>query len=111
MSINKTIEKDAQEKGYEYVYKNFRTLNNLRLEEEEEQEKTRNLKFNKSLDTKESQNNDKSKSKNILYSSSFLPQILPSYPIKYIINRDSFKGIIKKAEIEEEKYKRGEKLT
>ena len=35
ISINKEIEKDLEEKGIDYVCKSFRTLNNMRKEEEE----------------------------------------------------------------------------
>jgi hypothetical protein len=120
VSINKEIEKDLEEKGYDYVCKNFRTLNNMRMEEEEleKSKKINNLFTKKNSETEDKNqngngNSDKSKTDrtNNSLSSHLLPNILPAYPLKYIINRNSLNHVLKKASQDEDNIKRGEKLN
>ena len=122
VSINKEIEKDLDEKGYDYVCKNFRTLNNMRMEEEEN-EKNKKLSniFSKKNSEAEDQNQNgdgdgdgdkiKTNRTNNSPSSHFLPNILPAYPLKYIINRNSLNSVLKKVSQDEDNIKRGEKLN
>ena len=116
-SINKEIEKDLDEKGYDYVCKNFRTLNNMRTEEEREKSnKISNIFTKKNSETEDQNptgNGDKSKTNrtNNSLSSHFLPNILPAYPLKYIINRNSLNSVLKKVSQDEDNIKRGEKLN
>lgn len=122
ISINKEIEKDLEEKGIDYVCKSFRTLNNMRKEEEEleKSNKMNNIFTKKNSETEEqnksqSQNGNDDKNKNDKtnnsLSSHFLPNILPAYPLKYIINRNSLNHVLKKVSQEEDDIKRGEKLN
>ena len=120
VSINKEIEKDLDKKGYDYVCKNFRTLNYMRMEEEEREKsnKINNIFTKKNTETKEQNQNgngngDKSKTNktNNSFSSNFLPNILPAYPLKYIINRNSLNNVLKQVSQDEDKIKRGEKLN
>ena len=120
VSINKEIEKDLDEKGYDYVCKNFRTLNYMRMEEEEHEKnnKINNIFTKKNTETEEQNQNgngngDKSKTNktNNSFSSNFLPNILPAYPLKYIINRNSLNNVLKQVSQDEDKIKRGEKLN
>ena len=120
VSINKEIEKDLDEKGYDYVCKNFRTLNYMRMEEEEHEKnnKINNIFTKKNTETKEQNqngngNSDKSKTNitNNSFSSHFLPNILPAYPLKYIINRNSLNNVLKQVSQDEDKIKRGEALN
>ena len=117
VSINKEIEKDIEEKGYDYVCKNFRTLNNMRMEEEELEKSNKiNNKFTKRNSVTEDQNqNNSDKNKNDRtnnsLSSHFLPNILPAYPLKYIINRNSLNHVLKKVSQDEYNIKRGEKIN
>ncbi len=118
VSINKEIEKDLDEKGYDYVCKNFRTLNNMRMEEEEHEKnnKISNIftkKNSEAEDQNQNGNGDKSKTNrtNNSLSSHFLPNILPAYPLKYIISRNSLNNVLKKVSQDEDNIKRGEKLN
>ena len=120
VSINKEIEKDLDEKGYDYVCKNFRTLNYMRMEEEEHEKnnKINNIFTKKNTETEEQNQNgngngDKSKTNktNNSFSSNFLPNILPAYPLKYIINRNSLNNVLKQVSQDDDKIKRGEKLN
>ena len=92
-SINKKIEKEANQKGYDYIYDNIASLKS----------------YKKDIGTPQ-----KSKDKNNNeYSISHykLPSLFPAYPLKYIINNESFKKIKKEINEENEKVKRGEQLT
>ena len=122
VSINKEIEKDLDKKGYDYVCKNFRTLNYMRMEEEEHEKnnKINNIFTKKNTETEEQNQNgnsngngDKSKTNrtNNSFSSHLLPNILPAYPLKYIINRNSLNNVLKQVSQDEDKIKRGEALN
>ena len=88
-SINKKIEKEYKRKEYDYIFDS-----NKSLKSNEKNYIIKDLKNNK-------------------HSSSYfkLPSLFTAYPIKYIINSESFKNIKKEINEEEEKVKRGEKLT
>ena len=122
VSINKEIEKDLDKKGYDYVCKNFRTLNYMRMEEEEHEKnnKINNIFTKKNTETEEQKQNgnsngngDKSKTNrtNNSFSLHLLPNILPAYPLKYIINRNSLNNVLKQVSQDEDKIKRGEALN
>ena len=81
VSINKKIEKEANEKGFNYIYDNIRSLSSSKKIEPDQN------------------------------SSYKLPSLFPAYPLKYIINNESFKKINKEINEEDEKEKRGEQLT
>ena len=107
VSINKTIEKDANRKGINYIYDNILSLKSIHRKEIGE-----SFSGKKSLEDNSSFSlniNQKSKGS---HSTIFnLPKILPSYPLKYIINPYSIKKM--KNEIKEKEYdiKKGTLLT
>ena len=107
VSINKSIEKDANTKGFNYIYNNISSLQTMHDKEIEE-----NLSRKKSLEDNSSlllntEQNDMGR-----YSTTFnLPKILPAYPLKYIINPYTIKNIKKEAKLKEYELKKGKKLT
>ena len=84
VSINKAIEKEASQKGYDYIYNSINSLNKQKTTDQ----------------------NDNNISSHIS-----LPSILPAYPLKYIINRNSLSKVTKEAIGEENKLKKGSILT
>ena len=93
-SINKTIEKDANKKGFNYIYNNISSMQTVMNKED-------NSSF--FINTEHSYPR---------YSTTFnLPKVLPSYPLKYIINSKSIKNIKKEAKIKEYEIKKGKRLT
>lgn len=106
-SINKSIEKDVNSKGFNYVYNNISSLQTMREKEIEENFiKKKSIEDNSSslLNTEQ---NDLGK-----YSTTFnLPKILPAYPLKYIINSNSIKNIKNEAKMKEFELKKGKRLT
>jgi len=107
VSINKSIEKDANTKGFNYIYNNISSLQTMHDKEIEE-----NLSRKKSLEDNSSlllntEQNDMGR-----YSTTFnLPKILPAYPLKYIINPYTIKNIKKEAKLKEYELKKGKRLT
>ena len=88
LSINKSIEKDASKKGFNYIYNNISSLQSMRDKGEDD------IFFKKSS-RDESQsillNADKEQGR---YTMSFsLPKILPAYPLKYIISPKCIKNL------------------
>ena len=95
LSINKSIEKDANEKGFNYIYNNISALKTIPNKED-------SSSFQMNSDQNEVAG----------YSTSFnLPKILPAYPLKYIINQNSMNNIKKEVKLKEYQLKRGKKLT
>ena len=87
VSINKAIEKEASQKGYNYVYNSINSLSKQKYNTTTEQ-MDRNITSHLSL-----------------------PTILPAYPLKYIINRQSLNKVTKEAIGEENKMRKGTMLT
>jgi len=103
ISINKSIENDANKKGFNYVYNNISSLKTMNEKEIENSFKRRSS----ILDT-----STKGRMDNERYSTTFnLPRILPSYPLKYIINSKSISNIKKEMRIKEYELKKGSLLT
>ena len=97
VSINKSIEKDANEKGYNYIYNNISALKTIQNKEKED-----GASFQLNTDQNEVAR----------YTTSFnLPKILPAYPLKYIINKNSMNNIRKEVKLKEFQLKKGKKLT
>ena len=102
VTINKTIEKEANQKGYEYIYNHINCLKNEVIN---------------NYNTKSPKVNSIPQSFNLSETSTInnnqftLPQILPAYPLKYIINRNSYKNAFYDAVKEEKKIKKGKKVT
>ena len=96
-SINKKIEKEANEKGYDYIYDTIESLKS-------------NKKYLKTPERPKIKNKDKNNNE---YSISHykLPSLFPAYPLKYIINDNSYKKIKKEINEEDKKVKRGVPLT
>ena len=79
ISINKLIEKDASEKGINYIYNNVSSLQSMKD------------KGNDQMILSSSEKNELGK-----YTTSYsLPKILPAYPLKYIISPNSIKNLKK----------------
>ena len=85
LSINKSIEKDASQKGYNYIYNNISSLQSMRGDKGEDDiflKKTSREKSQSIL-----MNSDREQGR---YTMSYsLPKILPAYPLKYIISPNS----------------------
>ena len=93
-SINKSIEKDANQKGFNYIYNNISSMQTIMNKED-----------NSSFFINTDQNDNR-------YSTTFsLPKVLPSYPLKYIINSGSIKNIKKEAKLKDYEIKKGKRLT
>lgn len=107
VSINKSIEKDANTKGFNYIYNNISSLQTMHDKEiEENMSRKKSLEDNSSL-LLNTEQNDMGR-----YSTTFnLPKILPAYPLKYIINPYTIKNIKKEAKLKEYELKKGKKLT
>ena len=102
VSINKNIEREANEKGYEYIYD---TINCLKKDSIDNY----NSKSSRGNSLPQSMNLNETATVN---NSRFtLPQILPAYPLKYIINRNSYKTALQNAVKEEKSLKKGKKVT
>ena len=86
VSINKAIEREANEKGYDYVYNSINSLSKQRYNTTEQIDNNMTSNFS-------------------------LPSILPAYPLKYIINRKSLNKVTKEAIGEENKMRKGSILT
>ena len=81
ISINKSIEKDANKKGLDYIYKNINSLQTMK-----ENKNDKMFLINSERDELGR------------YTTTFnLPNILPSYPLKYIISPKSMKNLKKQA--------------
>lgn len=92
LSINKSIEKDASRKGFNYIYKNISFLQNMK---DKDEEKIFYNKLSKNDSKYDSMNKDKEQGR---YTNSFnLPKILPAYPLKYIISPKSVKNLREQA--------------
>ena len=107
VSINKSIEKDANTKGFNYIYNNISSLQTMHDKEiEENMSRKKSLEDNSSL-LLNTEQNDMGR-----YSTTFnLPKILPAYPLKYIINPYTIKNIKKEAKLKEYELKKGKRLT
>ena len=107
VSINKSIEKDANTKGFNYIYNNISSLQTMHDKEIEENfSRKKSLEDNSSL-LLNTEQNDMGR-----YSTTFnLPKILPAYPLKYIINPYTIKNIKKEAKLKEYELKKGKRLT
>ena len=107
VSINKSIEKDANTKGFNYIYNNISSLQTMHDKEiEENMSRKKSLEDNSSL-LLNTEQNDMGR-----YSTTFnLPKILPAYPLKYIINPYTIRNIKKEAKLKEYELKKGKKLT
>ena len=107
VSINKSIEKDANRKGFNYVYNNISSLQTMHEKEIEDNfSRKKTLEDNSSI-LLNTEQNDMAK-----YSSTFnLPKILPAYPLKYIINPNSINNIKKEVLLKEYELKKGKVLT
>ena len=93
-SINKSIEKDANKKGFNYIYNNISSMQTIMNKED-----------NSSFFINTDQNDAR-------YSTTFsLPKVLPSYPLKYIINSRSITNIKKEAKLKDYEIKKGKRLT
>jgi hypothetical protein len=108
VSINKSIEHDANTKGFNYIYNNISSLQTMR-----EREMGASLSPKKTIEDNSSSlmlNSEKKEATS--YVSSFsLPKILPAYPLKYIINPYSIRNIKKEVKIKEYELKKGKRLT
>ena len=108
VSINKSIEHDANTKGFNYIYNNISSLQTMR-----EREMGASLSPKKNIEDNSSSlmlNSEKKEATS--YVSSFsLPKILPAYPLKYIINPYSIRNIKKEVKIKEYELKKGKRLT
>ncbi len=108
VSINKSIENDANKKGFNYIYNNISSLKTMRDKELEA-----SFSPKKSIEDNSSSvllNTDQNEA--LKYSTSFsLPKILPAYPLKYIINPYSIQNIKKDLKIKEYELKKGKRLT
>ena len=108
VSINKSIEHDANTKGFNYIYNNISSLQTMR-----EKDLESNTSLKKSIEDNTSSlmlNTDQNELGR--YTASFsLPKILPAYPLKYIINPYSIRNIKKEVQIKEYELKKGKKLT
>ena len=102
VTINKTIEKEANQKGYEYIYNHINCLKNEVINNYN----TKSPKINSIP-----QSFNLSETSTINNNQFTLPQILPAYPLKYIINRNSYKNAFYDAVKEEKKIKKGKKVT
>ena len=92
LSINKSIEKDASRKGFNYIYKNISFLQNMK---DKDEEKIFYNKLSKNDSKYDSMNKDKEQGR---YTNSFnLPKIFPAYPLKYIISPKSVKNLREQA--------------
>lgn len=107
VSINKSIEKDANTKGFNYIYNNISSLQTMHDKEIEENfSRKKSLEDNSSL-LLNTEQNDMGR-----YSTTFnLPKILPAYPLKYIINPYTIRNIKKEAKLKEYELKKGKRLT
>ena len=107
VSINKSIEKDANTKGFNYIYNNISSLQTMHDKEiEENMSRKKSLEDNSSL-LLNTEQNDMGR-----YSTTFnLPKILPAYPLKYIINPYTIRNIKKEAKLKEYELKKGKRLT
>ena len=106
VSINKVIEDEAKDKGYDYVYNNINCLSNMQREKELQSYISKTARGNKSA-----QRNILKTELNSSNSKFTLPKILPAYPLKYIINRKSYKNIFLDAINQEKIIKKGKKVT
>ena len=105
-SINKSIEKDVNNKGFNYVYNNISSLKTMR-EKEIEGSFSRKKTTEDNSSFFNTEQNDMGK-----YSTTFsLPKILPAYPLKYIFNSNSINNIKKEAIMKEYELKKGKVLT
>ena len=105
-SINKSIEKDVNNKGFNYVYNNISSLKTMR-EKEIENSFSRKKSEDNSSYLFNTEQNDIGK-----YTTTFsLPKILPAYPLKYIFNSNSINNIKKEAIMKEYELKKGKVLT
>ena len=88
ISINKSIEKDANKMGLDYIYNNINSLHTLKENKNEQ------------LFLINSERDEAGK-----YTTNFsLPKILPAYPLKYIISSKSLRKLKKQAiKLDEEK--------
>ena len=102
VKINKKIEKEANEKGYEYIFEKINCLKKDTIE---------------NYNTKSSKGNSLPQSANLSLNNTTnnnaftLPQILPAYPLKYIINNNSYTNALKNAVKNENILKKGKKVT
>lgn len=106
LTINKSIEKDANEKGYDYIYNNISSLQTIQSRDRDDDFNRRktyedNLIYNPNLNTEAGR-----------YTTNFnLPKLLPSYPLKYILNSNSLNNIKKEANLNQYLLKKGKRLT
>ena len=106
-SINKSIEKDVNNKGFNYVYNNISSLKTMREKEFEGSFSRKKNTEDNSSSLFNTEQNDMGK-----YSTTFsLPKILPAYPLKYIFNPYSIRNIKKEAIMKEYELKKGKVLT
>ena len=109
LSINKSIEKDINKKGFNYICNNISSLQSMSDKEIESnftpKKITEDYSSSNLLNT---EHNDGAPR----YATSFsLPKILPAYPLKYIINPYSINNMKREMRIKEYELKKGKVLT
>jgi hypothetical protein len=106
VTINKSIEKEANEKGYDYIYNNISSLQTMKSRDKDD-EFNRRKTFEDNLIYSPNVNTEAGR-----YTTNFnLPKLLPSYPLKYILNSNSLNNIKKEVKLREYLLKKGKKLT
>ena len=106
VTINKSIEKEANEKGYDYVYNNISSLQTIQSRDKDDDFNKRKT-YEDNLVYHSNTNTDVGR-----YTTNYnLPKLLPSYPLKYILNSSSLNNIKKEVKLKEYLLKKGKKLT
>jgi uncharacterized protein YcfL len=106
VTINKSIEKEANEKGYNYVYNNISSLQTIQSRDKDDDFNKRKT-YEDNLVYHSNTNTDVGR-----YTTNYnLPKLLPSYPLKYILNSSSLNNIKKEVKLKEYLLKKGKKLT
>jgi hypothetical protein len=109
ISINKSIENEANKKGFNYVCNNISSLQSMTDKEIEASFSHKKItEENSSSQIFPTDHNDV----HPRYTTSFnLPKILPAYPLKYIINPYSINNMKKEMRIKEYELNKGKPLT
>jgi uncharacterized protein YcfL len=106
VTINKSIEKEANEKGYDYIYNNIASLQTMQSKDKDDDFNKRKT-YEDKLIYPTNVNTEAGR-----YTTNFnLPKLLPSYPLKYILNSSSLNNIKKEVKLKEYLLKKGKKLT
>ena len=106
VTINKSIEKEANEKGYDYIYNNITSLQTMQSRDRDDDFNKRKT-YEDKLIYPSNVNTEAGR-----YTTNFnLPKLLPSYPLKYILNSNSLNNIKKEVKLREYLLKKGKKVT